>query len=193
MWGPHQRDHIMRYALFVSAASLTVMLSTAVSAQQSSAQNCKPELITATGSAGFTERGARNNAIANWRRDAIARYGEFWADFEQARDADVSRCAHTGLKLLLRCEARGRPCLVSAENSSPVSVLNPATCNKSDSKNCNPYIKAMQIKLTQKGCRTQADGAGGSNTSTALKCFQRKANLPVTGDVDVATVNALNG
>ena len=180
----------MRYALLLSAAALAA--ATSASAQQNTAQNCKPELITATGSAGFTERGARDNAIANWRRDAIARYGEFWADFQQARDADVSRCAHTGLKILLRCEARGRPCLVSADNASPVSILTPVACNKSDSRNCNPSIKAMQIKLTQKGCRTTADGAAGSGTSAALKCFQRKANLSASGDVDVETINALN-
>lgn len=171
----------------LGAVVLSGSLSTAAMAQ-----SCKSDMITATGSAGFTERGAKNNAIANWRRDVVARYGEFWADFEQARDADVSLCAHTMMKILLRCEARGRPCLVSADNSSPVSVLTPVTCKRSDSRNCNPYIKAMQIKLTQKGCRTGADGAAGPSTAAALSCFQRKANLTETGAVDLPTINALN-
>ena len=141
---------------------------------------------------GYLVKPYGENQLAPAIEVVLARFGEFWADFEIARDADVSRCAHTMMSILLRCEARGRPCLVATENSSPISVLTPVPCNQSDSRNCNPYVKALQIRLTQKGCRTGADGAAGPSTARAVRCFQRQANLAETGEVDLATVYALN-
>ncbi len=157
-----------------------------------SAQSCKAEVVVATGRASLTEGGARRNAIESWRREVLYRYGESWAEFERARDANVERCAHTSLGILLRCEARGQPCDVPLTASSPVFVFTPVPCRSSDSKACDPYVKAMQLKLTAKGCRTTADGAAGPSTANALRCFQRKASLPVTGNLDLETARALN-
>lgn len=50
----------------------------------------------------------------------------------------------------------------------------------------------MQQKLVAKGCRTKVDGAMGSGTSSAIRCFQQKAKLPVSGDLDLETAKALN-
>jgi hypothetical protein len=47
-------------------------------------QECKPEIVVATGSAAFTKTGAEANAISPWRREVVSRYGEFFADFESA-------------------------------------------------------------------------------------------------------------
>ena len=157
------------------------------------AQACKNDEIVATGRASLTEAGARRNAVENWRRETLYRYGESWAEFERARDASVERCAHTSFGLLLRCEARGKPCEVPFTNRSPIYEFAPTTCRSSDSRNCNPNVKTMQQKLVDKGCRTKVDGAFGTGTSSAIRCFQQKAKLPVNGELDLATARALNG
>jgi|LNFM01.1.fsa_nt_gb hypothetical protein len=176
----------MLIAMLTSAGSLMAISTTA------SAQSCKNDEIVATGRASLTEAGARRNAIENWRRDTLFRFGESWAEFERARDGSVGRCAHTSFGLLLRCEARGKPCEVPAGNRSPVYEFAPTTCRSSDSRNCNPNVKTMQQRLVAKGCRTKVDGAMGSSTSSAIRCFQQKARLTVTGNLDLETAKALN-
>lgn len=179
----------MRKHLVTIMAAAAALAGIATSA---SAQSCKTEEIVATGRASLTEAGARRNAIESWRREVLYRYGESWAEFERARDANVNRCAHTSLGILLRCEVRGKPCEVPLSASSPVFVFTPVACRSSDSRNCDPYVKAMQLKLAAKGCRTKPDGAAGPSTANALRCFQRKANLPETGSLDLETARAVN-
>lgn len=93
----------MLIATLASAGSLPACSTAA------NAQSCKTDEIVATGRASLTEAGARRNAIENWRRETLFKYGESWAEFERARDASIGRCAHTSFGLLLRCEARGSP------------------------------------------------------------------------------------
>ncbi|HXF54457.1 MAG TPA: hypothetical protein VNK52_10080, partial [Hyphomicrobiaceae bacterium] len=133
-------------------ARLLVGVGVLVAASPSAfAQDCKAEVV-ATGRAAFTLNGAKNNAITNWRRDVVARYGEFYADFEKAKDANVERCGKTIIGMQ-RCEARAKPCLTGG----PSCNITPVACTSKDSANCDPSVKAVQIKLTQKGCRTAAD------------------------------------
>ena len=172
-------------------ASLLALVAVTSAATSANAQSCKNETVVATGRSSLTLNGARDNAIVAWRREVIARFGVFWAEFDQARNKSVATCAHTNLRIFVSCEARGQPCMVSQSEGSPLLLLEPAKCNASDSKNCDPYVKAMQLRLTQKGCRTKADGSAGPSTSAALRCFQQKAKLTVTGEVDLATVEAL--
>lgn len=176
----------MLIAVLTTAGSL-LAVSTAASAQ-----SCQNDGIVATGRASLTEAGARRNAIENWRRETLFKYGESWAEFERARDGSIGRCAHTSFGLLLRCEARGKPCEVPVTNRSPIYEFAPTSCRSSDSKNCNPNVKTLQQKLVAKGGRTKVDGAIGSATSSAIRCFQQKAKLTVTGDLDLETAKALN-
>lgn len=167
-----------------------VACMTGISAS-ASAQNCKSDVVVSTGRSALTLAGARDNAIVAWRREVLGRFGVFWAEFEQARNASVTTCAHTNLRIFVACEARGQPCFVSNSAGSPVMIFDPVKCTGADSKNCDPYVKAMQVRLGQKGCPTKADGSAGPATSASLKCFQQKAKLPVTGEIDLATAEEL--
>jgi hypothetical protein len=179
----------MRNTFIAALAGSLLTFSGEVHAQP---RSCKADEIIATGRASLTEAGARRNAIENWRREVLYRYGESWAEFELARDATVARCAHTSFGILLRCEARGKPCEVPLDVSSPLFVFNPTSCTSRDSRGCDPRVKTMQAKLTAKGCPTKVDGAAGPATSAAIRCFQQKEKLPVTGNLDLATAQAIN-
>lgn len=162
-----------------------LVISAPASAQQ---QDCKSE-ISATGRAALTETGARNNAITSWRRNVIARYGEFYANFEKGQGTAL-RCAKT-LMGLQRCEAHGRPCAVPEASASHPSGIPEIACTQGDSRNCDPGVKWVQSKLNSKGCKTRIDGAEGPKTAEALKCFQKQAKLSITGEIDASTVDAL--
>jgi hypothetical protein len=172
---------LKKVALLVASVGLVMAASPVAYAQQ-----CK-DTVTATGRAAFTLNGAKSNAITNWRRDVVARYGEFYADFEKAKDANVERCGKTIIGMQ-RCEASAKPCLTGAAPSCDIA---PVACTSKDSANCDPSVKAVQIKLTQKGCRTGADGSAGPSTAAALKCFQKKAKITESGEIDNATCAAL--
>ena len=152
------------------------------------AQDCKGEII-AMGGAAIRESAAKKNAIESWRRIVVARYGEFYADFEKAKESDVTRCARTMIKMW-RCEAKGRPCIISASAPSSDGPWS-ASCTSNDSPRCKPKVKAVQLKLSERGCPTSTDGASGPGTVSALKCFQRKEKLKVTGNMDEETLAAL--
>lgn len=49
-----------------------------------------------------------------------------------------------------------------------------------------------QKSLVELGYKTRVDGYFGKDTQEAVKQFQTKNNLPVTGEVDIATANAIN-
>lgn len=171
------------------ASAICAMIGLSMAAE---AQTCKSETVVATGRSALTLAGAKDNAVVAWRREVVAKYGAFWAEFDLARDKTVERCAHTNLRVFVVCEARGRPCTVGQSDRSPVLEFEPVACRSGDSRNCDPYVKAMQTKLVRKGCRTKIDGAAGPGTSAALKCFQQKAKLPATGELDLTTAQELN-
>jgi len=172
---------------YLSRIVFVVAAMIATSTSMSMAQECKPE-IRATGSASLSEAGAKKNAITAWRREAIARFGEFHGDFASAKNGVTAPCART-LVGLWRCEAKGAPCLVQASIGS--DDLPSIRCNSDDSKNCDPTVKWVQTVVAQNGCRTTVDGAIGENTRNAIKCFQKKKSLGETGEVDDKTGAAL--
>lgn len=55
----------------------------------------------------------------------------------------------------------------------------------------NPDVKAAQEALTGAGYKVKADGQMGKGTKKALKGFQKKNKLKVTGKLDTATKKAL--
>jgi Putative peptidoglycan binding domain len=61
----------------------------------------------------------------------------------------------------------------------PTATLSPAT------------VRAVQILLTAQGFPLQMDGVLGAETRRALKEFQRRRQLPRTGELDAATLAAL--
>ena len=61
----------------------------------------------------------------------------------------------------------------------PTATISPAT------------VRAAQILLTAQGIPLQMDGVLGDQTRRALKEFQRRRQLPRTGELDAATLAAL--
>lgn len=57
--------------------------------------------------------------------------------------------------------------------------------NKSD------YVKSLQTLLTKKGYTLVADGDFGNNTEKAVLDFQKSNGLPVTGQIDQATLDKI--
>ena len=55
----------------------------------------------------------------------------------------------------------------------------------------SPYIADLQNMLIRKGARIAADGNFGPATEAAVKDFQTKSKLPVTGQLDTDTLNLL--
>jgi peptidoglycan hydrolase-like protein with peptidoglycan-binding domain len=55
----------------------------------------------------------------------------------------------------------------------------------------NPQVKAAQSALVSAGYKIKADGVMGKNTKKALRAFQKKNKLKVTGKLDAATKKAL--
>jgi hypothetical protein len=165
---------VMRFATVAAMVAISVSGAAAVESK------CKA-MVTATGAAAPTRKGAQNKAITNWRRAVIAKYGEFYGDFDKAHHANAEQCGQT-LVGLYRCEARGRPCL---EHGGV------ASCEGKSSR-CDTGVLEVQLLLKKKGCPVEIeDGIEGKDTRNALKCFQRKEGLPVTGEADSRTRHAL--
>lgn len=55
----------------------------------------------------------------------------------------------------------------------------------------SPYVKDLQEMLIRKGAKITADGAFGPRTEQAVKDFQTKNKLKVTGQIDTDTLNKL--
>ena len=55
----------------------------------------------------------------------------------------------------------------------------------------SPYVSDLQNMLIKKGAAIKADGDFGPATETAVKAFQQKNGLPITGSIDTDTLNKL--
>lgn len=55
----------------------------------------------------------------------------------------------------------------------------------------NTHVKAIQKALDKSGAKLKVDGLMGKQTEAALKAFQSKHKLKVTGTADKATLKAL--
>jgi hypothetical protein len=73
-------------------------------------------------------------------------------------------------------------------------TMSSKTTRTSTTKVSKSEVKQAQEKLRQKGLyRGRTDGIIGRETKTALRTFQRKNGLPVTGSLDRRTMSALEG
>jgi peptidoglycan hydrolase-like protein with peptidoglycan-binding domain len=100
----------------------------------------------------------------------------------------------------------GRPVYAGEENlpllskvgssDAPVKNSLPAPAKPAAPKSFSPLkvgSKGSGVKNVQTLLKLKADGIFGSGTEKAVKDFQSKKNLPVTGIVDQATFKALKG
>lgn len=55
----------------------------------------------------------------------------------------------------------------------------------------SPYVADLQNMLIKKGAKIDADGKFGPKTEQAVKYFQRKNKLAITGTIDTNTLNLL--
>lgn len=78
----------------------------------------------------------------------------------------------------------------SKEAPAPVNPIVPpiVVAKKGDA---SPYVKDLQDMLIRKGAAITTDGSFGPKTEQAVKDFQAKAGLPVTGQIDTDTLNKL--
>ena len=53
------------------------------------------------------------------------------------------------------------------------------------------FAQWLQSRLNTHGCKTRIDGRVGPGTRKAIRQFQERENLPVTGLADERTVKAL--
>lgn len=74
------------------------------------------------------------------------------------------------------------------EDPKPVEPINVVVAKIGDK---SPYIKDLQNMLIKKGAKIKADGDFGPNTEKAVKDFQSKNKLKVTGQIDTNNLNKL--
>lgn len=75
-----------------------------------------------------------------------------------------------------------------AKPEVPPQPINIVVAKKGDK---SPYISDLQKMLIKKGAKIVADGDFGAKTEQAVKDFQVKNNLKVTGQIDTNTLNKL--
>jgi Putative peptidoglycan binding domain/CHAP domain len=111
------------------------------------------------------------------------------------------------LKLLNGIVGWGRPVYAGEENlpllskvgssdapvktSAPVSSASAAPAVKKEFKQFKIGAKGSPVKKVQEALGLKADGSFGPGTEKAVKDFQAKAKLPVTGVVDIKTYKAI--
>lgn len=71
-------------------------------------KDCKAEPLNSYGAAKKTEKAAMDEAISGWEIDTRKKYGKEWADWDNAKDADID-CHKVGRGL--QCIADATPCL----------------------------------------------------------------------------------
>ena len=94
-------------------------------------------------------------------------------------------------KYLVRCKQVIPKNFSFAEQpSAPIDpIIPPIVVAKRGDK--SPYISDLQNMLIKKGAKIKADGDFGPATETAVRDFQQKNGLKVTGQIDTDTLNKL--
>lgn len=77
---------------------------------------------------------------------------------------------------------------VVTEVSVPVEPLSIVVAKRGDN---SPYVEDLQKMLIKNGSNIEADGKFGPKTEKAVKRFQEKNNLEITGTIDTNTLNLL--
>lgn len=77
---------------------------------------------------------------------------------------------------------------VIARQESSENPVNIVMAKRGDKSN---YVMDIQAMLNRKGAKLTTDGSFGPATEAAVKTFQEKNNLPISGQVDTLTLNKL--
>ena len=77
---------------------------------------------------------------------------------------------------------------VNSQITDAVTSINVSVAKIGDS---SPYVADLQNMLIRKGYNIVADGAFGAKTEVAVKDFQSKNGLTITGRIDTNTLNKL--
>ena len=107
-------------------------------------------------------------------------------------------------KLINAVVGWGRPVYAGEENlpllskvgSSDAPVKASTTSAPAEKKEFKPFkvgAKGGSVKKVQQALGLTADGAFGPGTEKAVKAFQKKSSLPVTGVVDITTYKKILG
>jgi peptidoglycan hydrolase-like protein with peptidoglycan-binding domain len=80
----------------------------------------------------------------------------------------------------------------TAKQPAPASKAPAASEVKAKKAVPNDTVKAVQEALDKEGYKLKADGLMGKHTRNALKSYQKKHGLKVTGKMDEATLAKLN-
>jgi peptidoglycan hydrolase-like protein with peptidoglycan-binding domain len=102
------------------------------------------------------------------------------------------RPVYTGeenLPLLSKIGSSDVPAKSTAPKKESTKVVAPV--EKKEFKPFKVGSKGEAVKKVQELLNLNADGAFGPGTEKAVKAFQKKSSLPVTGIVDQATLKAL--
>jgi len=74
-----------------------------------------------------------------------------------------------------------------------LALMQVCFCTSSFAAGYNPITQQAQTNLSAQGLKPGTlDGVLGNNTISAIKAFQQKSGLPVTGSLDLATLQKLN-
>lgn len=78
--------------------------------------------------------------------------------------------------------------VVNNQITDAVTAVNITVAKRDDN---SPYVSDLQNMLIKKGAKIKADGDFGPATEQAVKDFQLKNGLKVTGEIDTNTLNKL--
>jgi murein L,D-transpeptidase YcbB/YkuD len=85
--------------------------------------------------------------------------------------------------------ATQQPAKITSDDDGP--KVDPASLPHLTKDYKGPAVKRLQRRLAKHGIDCLQDGDFGPKTQNAVREFQKKAGLPVTGDVDTATWTSL--
>jgi peptidoglycan hydrolase-like protein with peptidoglycan-binding domain len=80
----------------------------------------------------------------------------------------------------------------TAKQSAPASTASASSEVKAKKAVPSDLVKAVQEALNKQGYKLKVDGLMGKHTQNALKSYQKKNGLKVTGKTDKATLAKLN-
>lgn len=84
------------------------------------------------------------------------------------------------------------PALVPAPDRAPTGSISQSTTQTKPSSSADPLVKKAQVLLSKLGYDTgPADGQVGPKTREAIIAFERRAGMPVTGDVSLELLKRL--
>ncbi len=176
----------------VAGLGLACIAAMAMMPASASAELVCKDFVTADGAAAVLESGAPKKARKAWQRAVTARYGEFWNDWDKAQDKNDQFQCGKAYTYLHRCQARARPCTEVGDTAGGGDVVDDGpSCQSIGSfdQRCDDLIVKVQSVLKDENyLKGMVDGIYGGDTRSALRGYQRRKGLKVTGELNLATL-----